>query len=635
MADRPKIKILVSCHKPVVYPKSELFLPVHVGAEGKTPIAGMQPDNEGENISDRNFTYCELTAQYWAWKNLDADYVGQCHYRRYFCFDGQKHKANDHKQIEEECLSQYTINKYHIEDEAAIRSVVESHDLVTAPRWNVLGAVTPDGTKKTIRGHMVGYGLMADEDVDCLIGICRDKQPEYVDDLVSYLNGSKYLGYNCFIMKRELFDRLCEFEFSILKEFDKQFDYSGKTVNRKRICGYFGEILYSTFVSHIKKAGNYSFAEAPLVFFENTPTSFVPSEPSPEIVDIVWRYPEPAPAKLAVAVRSLANSLDQHTKYRLTVLHDSKFNEKEFSILTPGVSDNLLLRFETFPAVDSLLFDRSLSDSELHILLPFLLPGMIAQTYPDARGKLIWIEGCAVCVSDPATLLSQCREAAFSAMRGVYLEKELNKPFNAALRSACGAAGESGLFDSSIMVIDLDRFARDCAGTSVVDLYREVRDKLGADPAASLQAAFRKFSKRKLVNGNSMEAFMVPTEVLVARSMILSALGCGLLPLEVAYPVVSVDEAGLWSNAETLGEWNKAKPGCMLSYKSECNPLTAPTSPLCSVFWDVARTAPSYETLVLLMVTFAMPSLKDRLFPPYSRRRRFLGRVNGFVHRFI
>ena len=27
--------------------------------------------------------YCELTGIYWAWKNLDADYIGLVHYRRY------------------------------------------------------------------------------------------------------------------------------------------------------------------------------------------------------------------------------------------------------------------------------------------------------------------------------------------------------------------------------------------------------------------------------------------------------------------------------------------------------------------------------------------------------------------------
>lgn len=83
MSGRPEIKILVSCHKEVVCPRSRIYLPVQVGSHGKKTISGMQRDDDGENISERNFTFSELTAQYWAWKNLDADYVGQCHYRAF------------------------------------------------------------------------------------------------------------------------------------------------------------------------------------------------------------------------------------------------------------------------------------------------------------------------------------------------------------------------------------------------------------------------------------------------------------------------------------------------------------------------------------------------------------------------
>ena len=53
---------------------------------------GVYQDNQGNNISSVNKSYCELTTQYWAWKNMQADYYGFCHYRRFFSFSEKKLK---------------------------------------------------------------------------------------------------------------------------------------------------------------------------------------------------------------------------------------------------------------------------------------------------------------------------------------------------------------------------------------------------------------------------------------------------------------------------------------------------------------------------------------------------------------
>ena len=80
--------ILIAAHKPFDPPALEGYLPVQVGAALAQKDLGFQRDDEGENISVKNPQYCELTAQYWAWKNLTEPRVmGLVHYRRYFVKD--------------------------------------------------------------------------------------------------------------------------------------------------------------------------------------------------------------------------------------------------------------------------------------------------------------------------------------------------------------------------------------------------------------------------------------------------------------------------------------------------------------------------------------------------------------------
>ena len=65
------------------------FSVLQVGAANNGEL-GYLRDDSGENISKMNPYFCELTGMYWLWKNVKEDYVGICHYRRYF---------NDKKQI--------------------------------------------------------------------------------------------------------------------------------------------------------------------------------------------------------------------------------------------------------------------------------------------------------------------------------------------------------------------------------------------------------------------------------------------------------------------------------------------------------------------------------------------------------
>ena len=63
------IKIIVAAHKKYEMPADKMYLPLHVGAEGKDAL-GYTPDNTGDNISKKNANYCELTGLYGHGKTL-------------------------------------------------------------------------------------------------------------------------------------------------------------------------------------------------------------------------------------------------------------------------------------------------------------------------------------------------------------------------------------------------------------------------------------------------------------------------------------------------------------------------------------------------------------------------------------
>jgi hypothetical protein len=79
------VTVAVISHKPYRMPQDPMYLPLHVGAALHPDVLpDWAQDNTGDNISERNAKYSELTGLYWLWKNDDSDYQGIVHYRRHF-----------------------------------------------------------------------------------------------------------------------------------------------------------------------------------------------------------------------------------------------------------------------------------------------------------------------------------------------------------------------------------------------------------------------------------------------------------------------------------------------------------------------------------------------------------------------
>ena len=595
MSGSPTVKIAVSCHKPISCPASEVYLPVQLGAGKAAPIDGMQPDDQGENISDWNYSFSEMTAQYWAWKNLDADYIGLCHYRRYFCFDGLSHQKNDHAQIEIPCLSQMSASEYRIDDTELIVGAATAHDMVIPERWSVRGVPTPLGPQATIRDHMLAYGLMDASALDTLVEICRNRQPDYAPYVEAYLNGHVYQGYNCFIMKRALFDRMCAFEFDVLIPFHKQFDYANLTGTKKRIAGYLGEILISAFTLKLEDEGATDIVERPLTFFEDTPKPVSLGEAAHgKATQFVWNAAGVSPYAIAAGIGSLAKALPAAKACALTVVVPPKFDAAKAARLMGALTENLIVEFATWPAITGLADMREdLDVNDLECLAPLLLPWLM----PD-EAHAFWGEGALVFAN--SAWLSDDRESC--AGQNVFLQRELNRP---------GLAGERFRSETQLgtffLSIDLDALRCELSCADMVAFFK------------SAKAAV----ERKLAGSSVPVEPHVLWQLVQAR--MLGELGFAAAPFTLASQGLDIADTRQWANADTGRNWAEADDPALASFGADGMPDVQCDMQHSPLFWQNARASAAYEALVA-EATNPQPhdgaSLRDKLLPHNSKRRQ-------------
>lgn len=219
------IKIIVATHKKYQMPKDNIYLPLHVGGKGKEDL-GFLKDDSGDNISEKNPYFCELTGMYWAWKNLDADYIGLCHYRRYFTTKKSILKKEDEK---------FKI----ILNEEEVNKILEETDIIL-----------PKKRKYYIENLYSHYKhTMNIEPLDITKNIIEEKYPQYIVAFNQLKKKNSAHMFNMCIMKKELFHQYCEWLFDILFELEKRVDYKKYDNFHARFFGRISELLLDVWIN--------------------------------------------------------------------------------------------------------------------------------------------------------------------------------------------------------------------------------------------------------------------------------------------------------------------------------------------------------------------------------------------------
>lgn len=213
------VKVIIAAHKKYKMPKDGMYIPLHVGAELSKEDFGFEKDNTGENISELNKGFCELTGLYWAWKNLDEDYIGLAHYRRHFAknkkagFDGILTYNELKPYLGQKKIFVPKKRKYYIE-------TLYSHYAHTHQAEQL------DETKKII----------------------EEKYPEYIENYERVVNKRSGYMFNMMIMQKGLLEDYCKWLFDILFELKQRIDSSELSAFDSRFYGRISEIIFNVWL---------------------------------------------------------------------------------------------------------------------------------------------------------------------------------------------------------------------------------------------------------------------------------------------------------------------------------------------------------------------------------------------------
>lgn len=232
-----KICVMIAAHKAYQMPQDPMYLPIHVGKAGKNLDLGFQGDDTGDNISEKNPNYCELTALYWGWKNLQCDYIGLAHYRRHF-------------------RGQRTGDKWaDVLTESEARQLLQNTDVIL-PRKRRYFIETV--YHQYIHAHPA-------EPLDLALELAVAHGPAYKGAVEAINKRSWTHIYNMFLMKKDIFDGYCQWLFPILSAVEEHIDISTYSSYDKRVFGFLSERLLDIYL----EANRIPYREIPVMFMEH------------------------------------------------------------------------------------------------------------------------------------------------------------------------------------------------------------------------------------------------------------------------------------------------------------------------------------------------------------------------------
>ena len=370
-----KIKILIAYHKKSKLFKDDILTPIHVGraiANKNGPdyqwlLDNMIGDDTGDNISNKNASYNELTALYWAWKNYDKlgdpDYIGLMHYRRHFIFNpSDKSIVKNITSVTDDYFDFIQYSREHLEN------LLTKYDFIYY-----------QGRVKSIYEQYNDHHRI--EDLKLAIDILKHKQPSYATTAKKYLKKSYGCFGNMFILPKKEFFKYCKYIFSIISEFEKKIDLTNRRL-------FISERLTGIFIDKLSKR-----LRRPLPLS----STFICEK-------LVCHLASIYKAEETYQTSVLMNSIIKNNRYPDIEIHYHLLNSN------PKADKDSFKVFENEHfIVDWIDYDKNKYNEEL-------LPGYLGELLPPSIGKVLFLDNRTVVNGSLDIILEACNTFEFIAV---------------------------------------------------------------------------------------------------------------------------------------------------------------------------------------------------------------------------
>ena len=240
-------KIYIATTKAHDFPRDKTYVPLMVGRAAPSDWCGTS-DVTGTSISEKNPFYCELTGQYWIWKNdTDSDIKGLCHYRRYLWL------KNPPARLVKRTYGKLAACEKHLaaDDLAAL---LAKYDCLLPQAW----AFSAD----TVRSQFVGSH--GEKNLQLMTDAVRKISPEMLP-VMERVFERRYIHFaNLLVARRKIFDEYSVWLFDVLAEVERNVDLADPA--NKRLFGYLSERLLNVYVAYRRL----KFKELPEIFIADS-----------------------------------------------------------------------------------------------------------------------------------------------------------------------------------------------------------------------------------------------------------------------------------------------------------------------------------------------------------------------------